>query len=578
MTDTANSWIGNFYDEPEVKSLSERFGDPTKSRWWDYWNDIVPPGVARRELQEDAVVAFVLDKSARGEEDLVENDDYQAATRRAQAYMQAHPDYMDMGTPEEYQVVRDIVNWIYETAREYGEEGSAEYKDAVGQGWDTVRAHPEYGPIIDKYYPPRTSFMPPTGPPLPPREDLPLPPTPLPWSYYQRTGRKIGVPEDFDYWIRENYPISPQWEATVGEAEAWADLKTEWGGYYARPKTVARHPFAIGTYIHELGHHMDVEMSKVEMDGPMGQKVIPTCAAGGISSSSAWYKAVKRWRDDPDYTESGERIWSYITGGHPHGSPEKPVWHEGYAHACEMGFSETPRYIRKFFPWRDWKTIERGERDPEKMDIAKTLQEQQEARDRAYREEVAIQNAQDVGMTASELERMWGGNYQEHPIPYMVFAFTHGQYDSPEQARAEWDKIPEADRRMALEWFFDGIWPIMKDDPGEWQAEKDFLDFIGIADVREQQAKGSSLGTQGPDRGGGGLLRTWEEFRQVAGPEIVQDLETYWRNNKPFTQTAVDYLLALRRRYRIAHFGVGEAKSFEEWLADLRLLKEGVDF
>jgi hypothetical protein len=273
----------------------------------------------------------------------------------------------------------------------------------------------------------------------------------------------------------------------VEGARPTVDLKTEWGGYYQEPEIVSREPFDTqGTFRHELGHFMDDKAGRARgIEGP-------------ISQSSEWREAVKRWAADPRAGYHGGDVWNYITVFHPGASEEKPQWNEAYAYGATLSSSEIPSYIRPFYSWRDWKALEETEKRAQVAAIPGLAAERFRkeelrrvtsliARGKAYEEEPVFQSATEAGIEASDLERMWGGDYQRYPIPFTVFAYQHDRYKTPEEARADWDKIPELDRYRALEWFFDGIWPLVKDDPGDWQIEKNFLDFIGIVDTRTEK-------------------------------------------------------------------------------------------
>lgn len=328
------------------------------------------------------------------------------------------------------------------------------------------------------YDPERWRYNPP-----PPRPQLRQPGgQPLPWSYYQRVGNMIGVPENFWDWIGQGYPTMPNWQSRMQETRPMVNLETEAGvgGYYGGGDIFSRAPFRAGAnYVwkHELGHHMDVKTGEDRFPIPAPFTL--------MSQRPEWEQAIERWRGDPQYP-GGEGVWKYATGGHPIGSEEQPAWGEAYAHAATFPFARTPQYIQEFYPWRDWQEMEDTEKRRQVQLIAAGNVTRQAAEYSAARgiEPYATHRR----LAEDELARMWE-DYQnpEYPIASLAFAFAHDKVGSPEEARAAWDEIPEMDRHVALEWFFDELWPNVKSHPerfgrelGDWRNVKDFLDYIGI--------------------------------------------------------------------------------------------------
>jgi len=506
----------DFWAIPEVERLNTKFGNPASNEWWTQWYDVVPPGPSGRSLlDDDPVIAFVLDKVARGEEDLVDNKHYQAATKRAKEFMAARPRLRNMGTPEEYELVRDIVNWIYETAREYGEEGSAEYKDAVGQGWDTVRAHPEYGPIIDKYYPPRTSGRPPgkASPPAPEQRQtrgtiMPEVMFAGPGSEYERMREHLGA-EGFEY--------PPDHPATVpvhdpALKEQMARQEPSWPGDNLNPEETEQFR---GWAFKEAGFTPGAqeELAKYELN------VKRSVGAGG-----GWDEA--------------RRVIEL-------GAPQLEV----AIHECAHAYWGTQRDERKDA------LIEAVMRLAEEADPQYELA--------AHLADIYINGDPQTGFKGMKLSEsvlspsVWGYGPEDVWNDEEMFAGLASG------VMGHLEELPPYIRT-----FYEGLFT---GETGEYATTDKTVPY---ADFWPAMAiKGSSLGTQGPSRGGGRLLRTWEEFRQVAGPEIVQDLENRWNpqvgaSAVSLSVAATDYLYSLYQQYPS-----GQA-SFTGWLEYLRALRE----
>ena len=108
-----------------------------------------------------------------------------------------------------------------------------------------------------------------------------------------------------------------------------------------------------------------------------------------------------------EYFNPGERIWRYITLVHPHGSPEQPAWHEAYAEAASWPSYQIPRYIREFYPWRDWAELEEMERRQAIREFPERRARFQDERAALHRREVTTQAGTEMGMTPEDFQRSW---------------------------------------------------------------------------------------------------------------------------------------------------------------------------
>lgn len=106
-------------------------------------------------------------------------------------------------------------------------------------------------------------------------------------------------------------------------------------------------------------------------------------------------------------------------------------------------------------------------------------------------------------LAEDELARMWT-DYQnpQYPIAGMVSAWAHNRFKTSEEARTEWEKIPQADREAAVSWFYGQLWPNVEEHPERfgdelklWQDIKDFLSFMGKT---EQAQTGRPPGKAAP--------------------------------------------------------------------------------
>jgi len=145
--DAASEWVRG---RPRTQALFDKYIPQTAERkaqsgFWDTYRDKLPPGPLTAEIRNHPDVQFVLNPKTREQ---ATAHDYERANAVINAWLEGHPELRDMGTPEEYQFARDVATYCMQFA-----EGSRERREC----WRWYKAHPEFGPIIEKYYPSQRS-------------------------------------------------------------------------------------------------------------------------------------------------------------------------------------------------------------------------------------------------------------------------------------------------------------------------------------------------------------------------------------------------------------------------------------
>lgn len=135
-----------FAAQPQVQQLFDRFAPkgPANDFWNTYYQKL-PPGSVSEEIRNHPVVQSVLNPEVRAG---LKPEMYAKANRLILDWLKQNPAVANMGTPQEYQLARDVAKYC-----SLFPEGSRERKDC----WRWYRAHPEFGPIIEKFYGARKS-------------------------------------------------------------------------------------------------------------------------------------------------------------------------------------------------------------------------------------------------------------------------------------------------------------------------------------------------------------------------------------------------------------------------------------
>jgi len=143
--DAANEWVRG---RPRTQSLFDKYIPETPERkaesdFWDTYYQKLPPGPLAEEIRNHPVVQAVLNPEAR---EHVKPSMYEKANQAILDWLEKHSGVANIGDPREFQFARDVAKYCSQFP-----EGSRERRDC----WRWYRVHPEFGPIIKKYYPSR---------------------------------------------------------------------------------------------------------------------------------------------------------------------------------------------------------------------------------------------------------------------------------------------------------------------------------------------------------------------------------------------------------------------------------------
>jgi len=310
-------------------------------------------------------------------------------------------------------------------------------------------------------------------------------------------------------------------------AEIWPGFAGFGGEEFGAEQGVKVGAASSSTLLHELSHG-----AFVYFNDPEGTDV----------AAHEFTDEVEAWAENPEsgYERLAGAFQSYIQFGN--------TWHLGASIPAFVGgnINLVPPKLRHWFPWL-------GKGDIKNWDEAREQYQQANAEQRYLLLDTLYSNQHELV----------GGPPLENPGPGLKP--EPREIEATRQAwRANIAYYDEHREELEQRW--------AQEDPGFWQAYVEGINgqrqILGFAHEIESQV-GGGRGTTGPGRGGGGQLSSWEEFREIAGPEIAGDLEAWWQEGKQYSRPAFDYLWSLWKKYPSGQ------KSYDDWLAHLRSLRGG---